>query len=213
MSIRPAISILIPHLRESANDQALRICLDCIASNTSVDYELVIEAVQTRRDIYEVCNRMVDKASAEWVVFGNSDVFMAPGWAEPMWEARQPDRIVTGVIVECGAIGVSHLNVHRNFGMTPAAFNRSAFERWVGEVWPMPGGEGWYFPSLHHRETFLAFGGFDLSKGGFPAPLDSDYWDRWRASGRQVQRVASYCYHLQQWSFKEEQEKAARYGR
>lgn len=207
----PQLSILIPHLRDLENDKALRVCLDCIAANTDVDYELVIEAVAQRRDIYQVCNRMVYKAAAQWVVFGNSDVFMAPGWAQPMLDAARPNRIVTGVIVEPGAIGVNVLNHHRNFGMRPDSFDRAAFERWCIEAPEVPQGRGWYFPSLHNREAFLEFGGFDTSKGAFPDPLDEEYWKRWLDSGRQVHRVVSFCYHLQQFSFKEEQQKAVRH--
>lgn len=212
MSIRPALSVLIPHLREPENDRALRVCLDCLSSNTSVDYELIIEAVAARRDIYEVCNRMAAKAAADWIVFSNSDVFMAPGWAEPMLEAARSEFIVTGVIVECGAIGVNILNHHRNFGMRPETFDRAAFERWVVEAPEIPAGDGWYFPSLHHRETFLSMGGFDISKGSFPDPLDEDYWNRWRASGRHVHRVTSFCYHLQNYTGPGEYEKAVRHA-
>lgn len=210
--IRPALSVLIPHLREPENDRALAVCLETLVDNTGVDYELIIEAVATRRDIYAVCNSMAARANADWIVFHNSDVFMAPGWAEPMLEAAAPERIVAGVIVECGAIGVNVLNHHRDFGMTPEAFRREAFETWVREAPEVPAGDGWYFPSLHHRETFLAFGGFDTTCGVFPAPLDAMYWDRWRAAGREVRRVESFCYHLQQYSFKEEQEKAIRHA-
>jgi GT2 family glycosyltransferase len=210
--IKPALSVLIPHLREPANDKALAVNLEMLVDNTGVDYELIVEAVATRRDIYGVCNSMVARANSEWVVFGNSDVFMAPDWAEPMLEAAQPNRIVTGVVVECGAIAVNILNHHRNFGMTPESFDREAFERWVREAPEVPIGAGWYFPSLHNRQAFLDFGGFDVSKGSFPDPLDVDYWTRWQESGREVHRVHSFCYHLQQYSFEEEQQKAVRHA-
>lgn len=207
---KPAVSILIPHLRNQANDAALRVALDCLITNTSVDYELIINTV--RGDIYTICNAMAAQASAEWIVFGNSDVFFAPGWAEPMLEAAHPDQIVTGVIVECGAVGVHEANVCRNFGMTPETFDREAFEQWCAETPESRAGDGWYFPSLHSREAFLSFGGFDTSNGQFPThSLDSEYWDRWRASGRQVSRVMSFSYHLQKYSDPDEQEKAIRH--
>ncbi len=131
MTVYPAVSVLLPHLRQDVNDRALAICLQTLVDNTDVDYEIIIEAVAERRDIYTVCNSMAQRANAKWVVFHNSDVFMAPGWAKPMLEAAQPNRIVAGIIVECGAIGVNILNHHRNFGMTPETFDRTAFERWV----------------------------------------------------------------------------------
>jgi len=207
----PDISILLPHLRVKENDKALQVAMDCLIDNTGLDYELVIEAVQERRDIYRVLNRMVEKAASDWIVFTNSDVFFAPGWAESMWEARQENRIVTGVIVECGAIGVNVMNYHRNFGMTPETFKRNQFEQWVSEGGEWRDGEGWYFPSLHYRPDFQRMGGFDLTRGVFPLdPLDIDYWERFKAAGGHVQRVASYCYHLQFYSSEAEQQKAAR---
>ena len=212
--MKPQVSVLIAHLRETENDKALKMCLECLVDNTSVDYEIIVSAVEARRDLYTVCNEMATRAQADYIVFHNSDVFMAPGWAEPMLAAARPDRIVAGVIVECGAIGVAIDNIHKNFGMRPDTFRRAEFERWVREVGHVhvPPTEGWYFPSLHPRETFLEMGGFDLTKGAFPTdPLDIIYWDTWRKSGRKVKRVASFCYHLQHYSDKSEQEKEVRH--
>lgn len=211
--MKPAFTILLPHLREPNNDAALKICLDCIVSNTSVNYELIIESVAERRDIYRVLNKMAERASTKWIVFHNSDVFVAPGWAEPLLAAADETKIITGVIVECGAIGVNVLNHHRNFGMTPETFRRGEFERWVKETPEIPDGDGWYFPSLHNRHSFLDMGGFDTHLGTFPDPLDIDYWNRWREAGYGVRRVPSFCYHLQFWSSESEQTKAVRRDR
>jgi len=155
---------------------------------------------------------MAERANADYVVFHNSDVFMAPGWAEPMLAIAAPDVIVAGVIVECGAIGVASENVHLNFGMMPGTFRRDEFEKWVAETPIVPPGPGWYFPSLHPRLTFLECGGFDTRDGGFPKhPIDTDYWNKWRGLGNKVIRVPSFCYHLQQWSTLSEQEKEVRH--
>lgn len=207
---KPEISILLPHLRGPANDRALRIALDCLIENTAADFELLMDT--SVGDVYTICNRLAAQASGEWIVFTASDVFMAPGWDAPMLEAAQVNRIVTGVIVECGAIGVHVLNHHHNFGMTPETFDRAAFEAWCIESPEMPAGHGWYFPSLHHRQSFLDFGGFDVSRGPFPEPLDSYYWAVWKKSGREIYRAKSFCYHLQNYSNEVEQVKAVRYG-
>jgi hypothetical protein len=198
--IPPQISILIPHLRNPANDSALRVCLDCIVANTGLDYELVIEAIAPRDDVYDICNHMAEIALADWVVFGNSDVFFAPGWAEAMYAQRAPDAIVTDVLVECGVIDVSDRNVHMDFGRTPAEFRRADFETWAAQDTADRGGAGWFFPSLHHRDTFLTWGGFDRSRGVYPEPLDEYYWDKWLADGNRVIRARSYAYHLQRWA-------------
>jgi len=210
--MKPELSILLPHLRQRENDKALKVCLDTIIDNTGVNYEIIVESVAERRDIYPVCNSMAERARAEYIVFHNSDVFFAPGWAEAFLEAAAHDTIVAGVIVECGAIGVASANIKRNFGMTPESYQRAAFERWVISEGFMPPGEGWYFPSLHPRDEFVELGGFDSSRGGFMVqPSDIDYWNQWRAMGRKVVRVPSFCYHLQNFSTESEQTKAVRH--
>lgn len=213
----PDVSILLPHLRTPENDRALRIALDCIASNTSVDYELIVEAVQERRDIYAVLNRMAERALSDWIIPHNSDVFVAPGWLEPLYAARGEDVIVSPVMVECGAIGVAPVNVLRDFGKTPERFRRDEFEAWAaggGEMPTLPeGARAWYFPSLLPRRTFLALGGFDSHLGTFPVdPVDMWFWDKWEESGRVFRHARSFVYHLQHWSNEDEQKKAVRHA-
>lgn len=210
------IAILIPHKHSPENDKALAVALDCIVRNTGVDYELLIDAT-TPACPYAVINRLALCTTAEYIVPTNSDVFFAPGWVEPMLTAAAPDAIVTGILVEPGAIGVNVLNHQRDFGMTPERFDRDGFEQWVAEQLEseqpeVPSGEGWYFPSMLHRATFNARGGFDLARGTFPEPLDKHYWHGWRKSGGKVVRTVSYAYHLQNYSNEVEQVKAVRHG-
>lgn len=207
-----SIAILIAHKHEPENDKALDIALACIVRNTRTDYQLLVDT-KTPDCPYRVWNRLARSTDAEWLLFTNSDVFMAPGWDVPMLDIAQPDTIVTGVVVEPGAIGVNERNIDKSFGMTPESFDRKAFEEWITtEPGGVPGGIGWFMPSLHHRETFLRIGGFDTSLGVFPEPLDEEHWNRWKASGRRIERVMSYSYHLQNWSNPVEQSKEVRKG-
>lgn len=213
----PDVSILLPHLREPANDAALKIALDCIVSNTTMDYELIVEAVETRRDIYPVLNAMAERARGEYIIPHNSDVFVSPGWLEPLWEARAMNAIVSPVLVECGAIGVAPVNLPKDFGKTPQTFRRDDFEAWVRDGGEMPGvPDGvrrWYFPSLLPRQTFLDMGGFDTARGSFPKdPVDIWFWDRWEASGKIFKAARSFVYHLQGYTNPGEYEKAGRHG-
>lgn len=213
----PDVSILLPHLREPENNQALKIALDCIVSHTSMDYELVMEAVETRRDIYTVINRMAARAHGEWIVPHNSDVFVGPGWLEPMYALRDANAIVSPVMVECGAIGVAPVNLPKDFGKSPQSFRRDAFEDWVRAGGEMPGIPGdvrrWYFPSLLSRQAFLDMGGFDTTRGQFPYdPLDIWFWDQWEASGKTFRAAQSWVYHLQGYSNEGESGKAVRHG-
>lgn len=203
----PQISILIPHLREPQNDKALKVAIDCIIDNTDLNYELIIESVATRRDIYPVLNNMMHRARAEYIVFSNSDVFFAPGWASAFYAQRDENAIVTGIIAECGAIGVASDNYELHYGYTPEQYDRAGFEAWVASNGTRIYGDkahqhrGWYFPCLIHKRTFNHFGGFDTSRGHFPIdPVDMFTWDKWAAAGKQFRRANSWCYHLQAFS-------------
>lgn len=202
---KPLFTVLLPHLRNASNDAALRVCLDCLVANTGLNFELMVQSVAERRDIYTVLNDMTWHAKTDWIVPWNTDVFAAPGWAEPMWTARETHTIVSPVMVECGAIPVNDRNLEMNFGRTPETFRRAEFERWVqtGGGWRDDWKEdeaAWYFPSLFERGTFLGLDGFDTTIGAFPDPLDMDLWKRWTANGGKFKRVRSYMYHLQVWS-------------
>jgi hypothetical protein len=209
---RPLVSILLPHLRERPNDAALQIALSCIVDNTSLDYELIMEAVEERRDIYGVLNGMAQRANSEWIIPHNSDVFVGPGWLEPLYEARDLNAIVSPVMVECGAIGVAPVNLPKDFGKTPDTFRRDEFEAWVragGEMPGVPGGvRRWYFPSLLPRRPFLDMGGFDIARGTFPNDtVDIWFWDKWEAAGKEFRAPRSFVYHLQAYSSAFEQAK------
>jgi len=215
---QPLISILLPHLREPENDRALQIAVDTLIAHTDLNYELMIESVAERRDIYPVINQMAARAAGDWIVFWNSDVFASPNWIQPLYDARHENAIVSPTMVECGAIGVSERNLYHDFGMTPDTYRRAEFEQWVrdGAEWSVNWIEGqraWYFPSLLSRARFLALGGFDAAFGHFPTdPVDIHFWDGWEAQGGEFIRARAWVYHLQHWSSEEEQEKVVRRG-
>lgn len=200
----PLVSILLPHLRNESNDAALQICLDCLIANTSMNFELKIESVAERRDIYRVINRMARMVVTPWIIPWNTDVFAAPNWLEPLWAARDLETIASPVLVECGAIPVNDRNLERDFGRTPDTFQRHEFEAWARRPhrWKDDWKEdeqAWFFPSLIPNRKFLALGGFDTKRGHFPDnELDMFFWETWRQSGGLFKRVhGSYMYHLQ----------------
>lgn len=206
-----AFSILIPHKKDSENDKALAIALACIATNTRADYELLVDS-ETPADPYVVINRLAAKARGEYIFLSNSDIFVSPGWNVDLLNKAAPDTIVNATLVEPGAIGVFDGNFTRDFGMRPETFNRAAFEAWAAQPdGEYPSGNGFVFYALLHRDTFLARGGFDTTRGSFPEPLDSYYWRDWRKEGKQILRASSLVYHLQNFSNESEQQKEIRH--
>lgn len=207
----PNLSILIPHKHEPENDKALAIALACIVANTRCDYELLLDTT-TPGDPYVILNDMARRATGDWLVFGNSDLFFAPGWDVEALKLADPDTMVSITLVEPGAIGVHIQNIHRNFGYTPETFDRGGFESFAQSSPELPAGEGFYFYALRHRETFLSRGGFDTRIGPFPTPVDIAYHEAWLADGKRVVRSAALAYHLQNYSNHAEQEKAVRHS-
>ena len=203
------LSICIAHKHTKANDAALKVALECIVDNTHCDYELLIDTT-TPDDAYVVYNRLVAQATTNYCVLTNSDVFMAPDW-DIEWQLNaDPNTILSGILVECGAIGVASGNLKHNFGMRPDTFNREAFETWAVDC-HFPAGVGWYMPCLMPREKFLNLGGFDNTRGVFGIDqVDLWFWQAWEASGGLLKRVRSVAYHLQFWSSEREQQKGVR---
>ena len=202
------LSICIAHKHTKANDAALKVALECIVDNTHCDYELLIDTT-TPDDAYVVYNRLVAQATTNYCVLTNSDVFMAPDW-DIEWQLNaDPNIILSGILVECGAIGVASGNLKHNFGMRPDTFNREAFEAWAVDC-HFPAGDGWYMPCLMPREKFLALGGFDNSGTFGIDSVDTWFWLTWQANGGRLKRVRSVAYHLQRWSDENEQQKDVR---
>lgn len=205
----PKLSILIPHKHERENDKALAVALACIAANTRNDFELLVDTT-TPGDPYVVVNSLALRASGEYLFLSNSDIFVSPGWDVPMLAVAAPDAIVNATLVEPGAIGVHHGNVHRDFGMTPDTFRRAEFEAWAATNPDVPDNEGFYFYALIHRASFLEAGRFDTSRGTFPTPLDIFFWEDWRKAGKRIVRGRGLVYHLQNYSNPAEQQKEVR---
>jgi hypothetical protein len=207
------LSVLIPHKHTPANDQALAIALSCLAANTHADFEIMVDA-ETPADPYVVLNSMAERARGGYLFFSNSDIFVSPGWDSDLLARAAHDTIVNATLVEPGAIGVFVDNMTRDFGMTPEKFRRAEFEEWAAhlDLTDYPGGTGFVYYALIHRETFLARGGFDTSRGPFPEPLDSYFWKEWKKDGLRIERAYSLVYHLQNYSNEEEQAKAVRHA-
>lgn len=203
----PAFTVILPHKRNPGNDAALKLCLDCLFTNTVSDFKLLIDAAEDQ-PLYPRINALMEQATTDCVVYMASDVFQSKAWDIPLLAAWQPDTIVNGVVVEPGVIGVHHWNLHQDFGRTPEQFQREKFETWVADA-HFPDGDGWYCPYMISRSQFLEMGSFALNEKtdhqGFSG-ADELFFEQWKASGRKVVRARSYCYHIQRYSEIGEQE-------
>jgi hypothetical protein len=208
----PAFTILMAHKLNPRNNDALAICLDMLTRNTSHDYALLMSAAADQ-NLFATMNRLVQEAPTDCCIFMHSDMFVARGWDSALLSAYDANTFVTGLLVEPGAMGLHHNNVHMDFGRRPEVFRRAEFETWAANNPPAPRGEGWYAPYMFSRETWLRNGGHDMNDpraGHNWSPLDMDMFERFKASGGQVRCAQAVVYHLQRWSETEEQEAAKR---
>lgn len=204
------LSILLPHLRNPGNDQALHLALEMLQANTDSEYVLCMDTT-TSAPLLPRMNRLVKDAPTECCVITSSDIFLAPHWDTLMLEAYAPEVFVTGVVVEPGVLGVHEMNYGYNFGSTPGTFKRDRFETFAATEVPTLKGDGWVVPYMFHRDRWLSLGGLNNEAGDLmDVPADEVYFREWKAAGNRIVRTKSCAYHLQRWSSVKEQEDGKR---
>ena len=204
----PKFTVLLPHKLNPRNNDALTICIDCLARNSVYDFALSMSAAADQ-PLYATMNRLVQEAATDICVFMHSDMFVSPGWDTRMLEVYDDDTFVTGLLVEPGAIGVWHGNVTKDFGRRPEAFQRAEFEAWAtGSDAPRASGAGWFAPYMFSRRRWLAYGGHDLNapEGVVWTALDIALFNKHKLNQGDVIQAQAPVYHLQRWSEPSEQE-------
>lgn len=183
------------------NDECLELNLKMLKENTKTPYNAIID--DRDMDPYEIWNDLVAKVDTEIVVMSNTDVLMAPGW-DCMVDYCESNTIVTGYLIECGAILPHHININANFGKTPAAFDRKGFESYSNEksknIPRIKEERGWYMPCALKSDWFLSKGGFNMSLGSFRGkiPLDIYFWEECLKDPKfKLLRANSFAYHFQ----------------
>lgn len=199
-----AFTLCIPHKRNPGNDLAFQLCIACLLANTVNEFRLLVDT-NTKDSIYTRVNRMVKQADTDCCVYLASDTFVARQWDAPMLALWDVNTIVTGVIVEPGAIGIHSDNVLADFGRKPETFRRDAFEAWANVQTTLPNGRGWPGCYMFSRQAFMVAGGLDTTMDGEFTPADMRFWDAWEARGGAIKRAKSYAYHLQRFSDEAEQ--------
>lgn len=205
-------TIILPHKRNPHNDDALAVCLDCLARNTRHEYHLLIDAAYDS-PLYPRVNAMFAAATTDCCVYWSSDMFAAPDWDVPMLETFSKNTIVVPVLVEPGIMGAHPNNVTKDFGRTPETFRRAEFEAWAATK-EFTDNLGWVAPYMMSKYVLMgAYGGLktDLAPdvSGFSG-ADQLLFKMWLSDGRAVTKVKSYVYHLQRYSELSEQTKEGR---
>lgn len=200
------ISILIPHKSTPLNDICLDLNLKMLEENTKSEYEVIL--MYEKQDPYALWNRYARTAKSDLLIFSNSDVLMAPNWDVQLVTHADNNSIITGYLVECGAIGIASQNIDRNFGRNPSKFDRQGFEDFCQEfalkrqIPDIKNERGWYMPCLMTKEFFSRMGGFPCDLP-FPHPNDIKFWEHCLKQGAILKRANSFAYHFQNLSNQE----------
>mgnify|MGYP001566252868 CR=1 FL=1 len=197
------ISLIFPHADNPWNNECLALKRRMLVENTRGPYQLLYVSGSTKEDVYPTWNWLAARAKYDIILWDNSDLVYAPGWDEPIQRHINEADWLCLRSVECGVIGVASSNIDRNFGRTPASFDRPAFEAFCVEDAEArteiePGLFGWYSPSAFRRQWFLDQGGFDCDLyPPFPFPVDIKFREKVTARGCRFAIVGSYAYHFQ----------------
>ena len=217
-SLNNGFSILIPSWN---NLPFLKLCIKSIHKNSVLTHEIIVFVNEgqdgTAAFLKEfgithlvseknlgVCvaiNRASEKASRDWLVYLNDDMYVLPGWdrelANAIEQSTTKNILLSGTMVEPLDSG-NRCVIVADYGDSPGTFSEekllrefSAFQKndWSGSSWP---------PILVARELWQKVGGYseEFSPG---MSSDPDFSMKlWKAGVRDFRGIAkSRVYHFQ----------------
>lgn len=191
------ISIIFPHANNPENNRVFELNLRMLRENTICDFEVLSLWNDRRPDlVYEFWDWGIRHAKYDHILWHNTDIVMGPMWDVNVM--RSEGDWIGIELVECGQIGVHPNNIHMDFGITAADFDRDGFERWVLEKRQgrpdYREGFAWYSPSVFRKDWYIENGGFNY---GIPFPHPNDVEFRERVAGCRFVVANSYAYHFQ----------------
>jgi hypothetical protein len=210
-----SVEVIIPHLHSPIMDASLALCEQMLKENTTQPVNVVVDS-RVGVCPYRKWNEACKKSTAEVVVFINNDMLMLPGWESIFTCFEKPDlqksSVITGRLIESGAVPVNALNIEMDFGRNPQDFKRTecedASKRLAQQHGPYEPGLGWFMPCAFWREFYNHIGGYEIDAGVFPAPVDTLLFEQLRLFGSPMIRANSWAYHFQRVSLRPEEEKA-----
>jgi hypothetical protein len=196
-------SIIVPSLHVDRGQQTLVRFLPILVENTRHPYELLLSSHADEGGTTAI-NQLAHVARADYLIILCDDQYVAPGWDEAFYAARDPETLLVGVLVESGDRPVASHNLEKNFGRTPETFDRAGFETMAAGL---DGAEltdpAWGFPWCVSRQAFLQRGGIPIHRGDIHSRGDFYFWRDWLDDGYAYQRVPAVVYHLQAWTGRE----------
>jgi len=213
-----SVDVIIPHLHAPLMDASLELCERLLKENTKSESLKVIVDSRVGVCPYRKWNEACKNSSADVVVFLNNDMLVMPGWESIFTCFEKPEiprsAVITGRLIESGAVPVNALNVELDFGRNPADFRRAECEdtaaRLAQQRGPYEPGPGWFMPVAFWRDFFNHVGGYEIDAGVFPAPVDTLLFDQLRLFGCPMIRANSWAYHFQRVSLRPEEEEKAK---
>jgi len=189
-------SIVVPYLSTS---KTILKCKHFLKKYTLNPYELI--EIVDNVDVYDAFNRGVQQANYDKVLLLNDDMYVSPNWDEYYIKYHTPELILTGILVEPGAISVSDKNICKNFGTEPDTFDEEEFVNFAknlpSEDEIIHDLKGWYMPIMFNKNTFIPYPNEIKYPHANDVTLIDDILPK---QNFKFARVNSVVYHLQGFS-------------
>ena len=198
---KPIMSILIPHYNTPAGRRTAVVCVDRLLENTrSQHVDIVLHSA--RGDNFQIWNDLAQAARSDVLALWCFDQYPAPGWDIAALNAYSPTTLVTIPNCENGFSPSHEANAVASFGMSPEAFDRSAFDTWAMDA-TRNNVLCWQFPWIINRDAFLDLGGFPKFEFRSQAweMTDKAFFDKWLDAGYVTERAYTWVYHLMRWAY------------
>lgn len=198
----------------------LKLCVDSLQRNARLPIQIVIYADGSLKATHEylqtlptenikwrfetqnvgisaATNRAAKMADGEYLYLVNDDMVFAPAFDEKLWKHAQPNRVLTGTMIEPRreGVGISSVHIERDFGLDANNFDAEFFDHESVTLGEERLETGVNYPFLIRRDTFFELGAIDER---FSGPMhDPDLFVRFAAANLEMLRVRdSLCYHF-----------------
>ena len=111
--------------------------------------------------VYRAYNYAVTVAKSDYCLLVNSDMAFTPGFLTQMLNAKAPDALIVGQLVESGTLLPGPQAIKKNFGKNLRKFKREKFINFASRIdGPKSKSGGLFMPLLVRSDTFLELGSF-----------------------------------------------------
>lgn len=215
----PKISIVIPTLATEKSLPYLKLCVESIRRNSTVDHDILVmvnggnmQNIKIPARVYYIedqgqciaVNTMAKQVETEWMIVTDDDSIFPPRW-ERIFENTDKSDILCMNSMESGKVGSAPPFVVNNCGLDDKDFDVEKFEADALRIGSDEGTKeghlekGFSFPFLIKKSLWDKVGGYDTAYDPWGSNCDSDFFYKMKLAGEQPLRDRRIlAYHFSQ---------------